>query len=564
MDEQKIPVFDDSLDEEELVQAFAPPLPEMEEAPEFTYDNPTYELYKRWFEYHHEHSNCMLPGEFEKNMYSELNMADPVIANFSHLFAVSLANYSQRVVDTFESSTEETDPFPSEIVLRVDSSQMFAMIFIFPPHRDGGDVSEAMLTELLDKNKITFGIDGKKIRDIVVQHSYFKLLIVATGIPVVHGKHGRTREFFLRKPSITLKEDAHGKVDYKNLNLYQTTTKDEIICEYVPPIQGYDGTTVYGKCIKSKLGKPAMTLKGDNTYITEDGKQLRASIPGRIYFHDGSFHVQSCLEIRGNIDNSTGNLSFPGDVIIYGDVLSGFNVQAHGNITVCGMVEAATIYSDADIILSQGMNGDGRGLLVAKGNVISRFLQSCTVRAEESVHSDSIIHSNISCNGSVEVNTGKGAIIGGSVVARNEISAKTIGNQTASKMDIKLGLTAELITKKKMVKDEGKKMKETLDSMEKSVLYLDSLEQLNKKQQAVMKALLEQIPIYREAILKNKADYEELEKELFDFSHCILSFQKLNPPLSLQIGPLIEQLTDSYENGRFQISDNEVHFFSDF
>ena len=29
MDEQKIPVFDDSLDEEELVQAFAPPLPEM-------------------------------------------------------------------------------------------------------------------------------------------------------------------------------------------------------------------------------------------------------------------------------------------------------------------------------------------------------------------------------------------------------------------------------------------------------------------------------------------------------------------------------------------------------
>ena len=63
------------------------------------------------------------------------------------------------------------------------------------------------------------------------------------------------------------------------------------------------------------------------------------------------------LDIPANVDFSTGDINFLGDVCIHGDICSGFTVRAIGNITVGGVVEACTV--EARAALRPGPHGAG-------------------------------------------------------------------------------------------------------------------------------------------------------------------------------------------------------------
>ena len=89
--------------------------------------------------------------------------------------------------------------------------------------------------------------------------------------------------------------------------------------------------------IPAKSGKSVPLPKGRNTEITEDGDTLIASMPGHVEFSGSTFQVKPVLDIDGDVDFSTGNIKFVGDVNIKGDVLSGFTVRSAGNIQVGGV-----------------------------------------------------------------------------------------------------------------------------------------------------------------------------------------------------------------------------------
>ena len=72
-----------------------------------------------------------------------------------------------------------------------------------------------------------------------------------------------------------------------------------------------------------------------------------------------------------NVDNSTGNLRFNGDVVVKGFVQEGFEIHSTGNVRIEGSVEGASIYADGSILLVNGINGMGRGILQAGKEVTS-------------------------------------------------------------------------------------------------------------------------------------------------------------------------------------------------
>ena len=117
--------------------------------------------------------------------------------------------------------------------------------------------------------------------------------------------------------------DEHGRVDYFHLNLVQNVEKGQPICQIVPPVEGIPGRNVLDEEIPCKEGKMPVLPKGRNTEASEDGMQLLAVKAGRVEFSGRSFLVKSVLEIGGNVDFSTGNINFVGDVHIHGDVSSG-------------------------------------------------------------------------------------------------------------------------------------------------------------------------------------------------------------------------------------------------
>lgn len=129
-----------------------------------------------------------------------------------------------------------------------------------------------------------------------------------------------------------------------------------------------------------------------------------------------------------------------GDIHIQGDVLSGFTVRAMGNIRVAGVVEAgSTVEAGGDLIVVKGILGDGTTTVQAQRSIFSKYIENSTISVRENIQTDCILNSNIYCDGEVQVQTGRGCIIGGWVWAAKKISARAVGSPSEARTAIALG-----------------------------------------------------------------------------------------------------------------------------
>ena len=74
-----------------------------------------------------------------------------------------------------------------------------------------------------------------------------------------------------------------------------------------------------------------------------------------------------------NIDNSTGNINFNGNVIIKEDILNGFALKTTGSVEIKGAVEGGFIQCDGDVLVRQGIQGYNR-LVIDIGEIYLRNL----------------------------------------------------------------------------------------------------------------------------------------------------------------------------------------------
>jgi len=132
--------------------------------------------------------------------------------------------------------------------------------------------------------------------------------------------------------------------------------------------------------------------------------------------------------ISGDVDYSTGNIDFNGEVYVAGDVQPGFKVRATGNVRIDGMVDSANVESGKDLLISGGINGHGESKIVSGGEMSARFIDSADVSCEGNLLVIStVVRSTIVCNGSATV-IGRGSIVGGKVKAVTGISCNTAGS----------------------------------------------------------------------------------------------------------------------------------------
>lgn len=331
----------------------------------------------------------------------------------------------------------EMDALP---IVHITDDRLEAWLLVFPPVGRGGELDRDMLDNALKKREVSFGLDTELLESLPDnQDRYFRLFRIAKGQPVSHGVDGYIEDFYERVVKKEFSENDHGKVDYFHLNLVQNIEKGNVICQAVPPVEGVPGRTVQDKEISCRNGKAASLPKGPNTEISEDGAKLLASISGRLEFNSSKFQVKSVLEIDGNVDFSTGNIDFVGDVHIRGDVSSGFSVKALGDITIDGVVEAAEVEAGGDLIVSKGISGDLRGVIRGHHDVYAKYMESCSVHCKGNIQADCIVNCDVYCDGKVYARSGRGTIIGGRVRAAQEVSSKIVGSRSESITQIYLG-----------------------------------------------------------------------------------------------------------------------------
>lgn len=327
-----------------------------------------------------------------------------------------------------------------DIQVNIESDLMSATVKLHTP-LDGEEYSYSEVMDALSRAGVKMGIDNENVHNLVENHIYDRDIIVAYGKPVEDGVDG----YFIfnfeteldQKPEI--RED--GSVDYYNIKRFEMARKGDKLVEYVPPTNGVFGFNVSGGLLAPKQGKPKSKLRGKGFSISEDGNIYIAECSGKIQYRNNELNIIQVLEIRGNADISIGNVSFNGDIKISGSVLNGVKVNAKGNVFIGGRVEDGEITSEADVIIQSGVNGKGKGKIVAKGNICAKFFENIELYSKQDIKAGYILNCNAEAEGKILVEGSKGGIYGGSVFGVMGVESEQIGNDSYVPTSVTVGIT---------------------------------------------------------------------------------------------------------------------------
>lgn len=363
--------------------------------------------------------------------------------------AEELLRLKQRVTDAAATrrrvvaSKAAGGPIPdldAEVNIYRSRDGLSAWAVIFSPVGKGRELTREMLSHALAGKQIVLGVDQDLLDHLPAREDrYFRLYLLARGVPPAHGRDGSIVDFFPRKVERKYAVNDQNQMDFTTSNLIHNVEEGTTICKIVPPTSGTPGVSVQGEILPARAGKRAEVPKGRNTKLSEDGSCLVAAASGHIIFTGRYFEVRCTLDIAGDVDYSTGNLNYLGDIHILGDVRSGFTVRAMGTIWVDGVIEDTSVEAGGDLIVKGGVQGNGKAVIRAHQNVYVKYLENCSAYIRGDLHSDCVINCEVYCDGAVHVKTGRGVILGGNTHSAEVIEANIVGARTEVRTVVTLG-----------------------------------------------------------------------------------------------------------------------------
>ncbi len=306
-----------------------------------------------------------------------------------------------------------------------------------------GDFTSEDLKEFLKSSNIVFGILNKEIESIFAKGKFEQKIVVAKGRTVKDEKDGKVKYYF--DTELKPFKDEKGNVDYKKLNFIQVVNKGDKLAEIVPPVKGVVGCTILGETIQPKEGQIPLLPSGNNVHSDPGNPNVLISeIDGTVSLKGKNVEVDPVITIKENVDYSTGNINFDGSVIVNGDVKSGFNIQAHGDVQINGLVEDSHIVSHGNVLVKTGFIGKGDGTISAQGNVVTKYCDTQKIKCEGNLEiGDFVMQSNIHTKGKLTVTEQTGLIVGGEIYAMEGVEAKVLGNQNYTQTTIYAGVDNE-------------------------------------------------------------------------------------------------------------------------
>ncbi len=300
----------------------------------------------------------------------------------------------------------QTESFYNETaVIAISADQMEASITLLPPDKGGARLTYQQLVTEAASRGVTYGIDENVLKDVYENKLYGRGVCFAKGTAPEDGTDGAlvfhfNTEELLGTPVI---DEKTGKVDYKNLNLFVQVAKGQLLVSRTPATPGSPGFTVTGRTIHPKSGREAKMPAGKNVTYDEERYNMYAGVTGRVDYKNLTVSVSSCYTIPEDVDLSIGNITFDGDVLVKGNVISDITIQATRNIEIDGVAESATLLAGGNIILKNGMRGNDKGVIEAEGSVTAKYIERSKVKAGGDINVDALIHCRAECGGSIVV-----------------------------------------------------------------------------------------------------------------------------------------------------------------
>ncbi|AIS52502.1 hypothetical protein TKV_c13310 [Thermoanaerobacter kivui] len=416
---------------------------------------------------------------------------------------------------------------------------------------------DSVMTEIT-KHNVIYGIKQDVIEHICQNPQNVKGLLIAQGKKPVNGENGKIIFEVDIQTTAAPKVLEDGSVDYKNLDLFKNIKKGQIIARKINPTEGQPGINVLGQKIEPIRGKDVRLPVGKNTFI--DGDKLIAATDGHIVYLNNKIEVHTLLEVK-EVDTSVGNINTVASVKITGNVKSGFTVESEGNIEIFGVVEAAIIIANGNIIIHKGVQGNGKAKIVSGRDVTAKYLQNCSVESEGDVYSEAIIYSNVKACGSVKLLGFKSQIIGSKVIAAKEISAANIGSKMGTYTELQVGILPQTRMKIAELTLKIEQNNEAIDKIKKIVRYLEKFEQLPPDKAEIYqkaKASLKDLVSINHQLTE---ELSLLNNEIKNSSHGIIKvFDTVFPGTKLVINDAVLKIKEPIKYAMFVRDGADIKF----
>lgn len=402
-------------------------------------------------------------------------LSEPVILDEMRKHGFQDINYSLIIKTIREAAGQPVKvampplvPDEPEIRIVVTRDYMQATLQILITKKTRPLLPKEVEDKLADEG-IIYGID-----QVAIQNAFRRpgmQVVCARGLPAVKGQDAYISYEVDLENSGRPEELAGGRVDFKNLNTYIMVAEQQVIAKKFPPTAGSPGRDIFGKVVPAKPGKDIAWPIGQNVEITSDN-QMVAAIAGHIIVQNKRICVIPAIEVDGDVDLSTGNINFSGNVIVHGSVQVGMSVIASGSIEIMGTVYGG-IVEGKNVIVRMGIKGMNRGHIRAEGSVITKFIENAIVDAGDEIKvSEVILQSQTTAGKRVIVEGRHGSIIGGRTSAGEEIRAKTAGSHLAANTDLEVGINPALRDEYAMLRQATKENNSLLDKTQKALNIL--------------------------------------------------------------------------------------------
>ncbi len=337
-------------------------------------------------------------------------------------------------------------------------------VLILPPQGNSKnpilvDKIQATIIEMPIKLVINYDVINGMVQQSVEKNLGGMVTFVEGRKPI----HGSARKLVIDYDFSTTagKETSDGKMDFKERKYINNVEANEIIAHYETEVLPIDGHSIYDAPISANYDTDTGYKLGKNVTIASDNTRIISNLNGIISNADNTISVNNVTEIE-TVDLSTGNIEVLGSVIIHQDISDGFSVRAKGDIVVYGNVENAILEAEGNVIISGSIIG---GRVTINGNLYASFITQVDVTC----HGDVIINKYIlksSINSNARViclsEKEKGAIIGGTIYAKDGVFAKTLGGNTGAITDIYVGRDLNLNKEYHALAEKVKEYKEKI------------------------------------------------------------------------------------------------------
>ncbi|MDR2160004.1 MAG: FapA family protein [Treponema sp.] len=310
-----------------------------------------------------------------------------------------------------------------------------------PPLGEGSPLTIDQITLILERLNIVYGVQWETIQEAMTECNLNRRpvrdVIIARGDRPLD----EVTEYYEMNPHLNRQEYAEkedGRIDYRARSPFVIVKQDQALAKLRYRKEGRKGKNVHAQEIPHGIQKPQGVRGGTNTRI--EGRLILAAINGQLVNDGGVLNVQNSLVIKGGVGYGTGNISFPGDVVIEGPVSDGFKIYSGGSVTIKQTFDVTDVITKGDLIVAGGIIGRGPALVKSGGIIRTKFIENCKAAARKTITVDSeIVNSSVFTLENVDLGE-KGTILGGDIYAVRGVRAGAVGRKSGRATRIHCGI----------------------------------------------------------------------------------------------------------------------------